>query len=118
MIKIPTIPRFAIDVLLNYFTYTDLSPMKKTFVNVKEPLATGVGLSQNSNWEQAISAAFKNVPVDRIEEVKPTFDKVLSQIWKGGAKSLDMGRIHTISKLEHYVGKQAWAILKFFGQCQ
>ena len=90
--------RFALDVLLNYFTYTDLSPLKKTFINVAKPLATSVGFSQNSNWESAVSAAFKNVPVDRIEEVKPLFDKVLTDIWTGGAKSLDMDRLATISK--------------------
>ena len=86
------------DVMLNYLTYTDLSPIKKTFINVKEPLATSVGLSQNSNWEQAVTAAFKNVPTDRVEEVKPTFDKVLADIWDGGVKSLDMQRIRTISE--------------------
>ena len=86
------------DVLLNYLTYTDLSPIKKTFINVKEPLATSVGLSMNSNWEQAVTAAFKNVPTDRIDEVKPRFDKVIADIWAGRVKSLDMGRIRTISK--------------------
>ena len=72
--------------------------MKKIFINVAKPLATSVGFSQNSNWETAVSAAFENVPVDQIEEVKPLFDKVLTDIWTGGAKSLDMDRLATISK--------------------
>ena len=91
--------RTALAVMAAYLTGTDVSPMKKSFVNIPKPLATSVSIGPNSKLEPALSMAFGNVPVEKIDEIEPKFKQVIQQLVDDGPEKFEIKTIHLICKL-------------------
>ncbi len=83
----------ALSILGTYLSSTSVSPLRKAFIEVADPLATDVDVDVLMNAECAISIDFENVPVRRLDEIEPQFRAVLSEVEKEG---LNMERLHTI----------------------
>lgn len=82
-------------VLLRYLTNTSISPLQQEFVEVEDPWASGVSYSLTENQESLLFIEFENVPVGKIEEIKPKLMRLLNRLGKS-EEQFDMTRIHTI----------------------
>ena len=83
----------ALSILGSYLSSTSISPLKKTFVEIAEPLATDVDIDILMNAEAAITVDFENVPVDKIDVIEGKFKETLESVHQDG---LNMERIETI----------------------
>lgn len=95
----------ACSVLLRYLSHTSVSPLQQKFVEVEDPLASGISYSMMENTESLLYVEFECVPVDKIEAIKPKLMEQLQQLAKGGG-TFDMNRMKTIVEkmiLESYV---------------
>lgn len=81
----------ACSVLLRYLTNTSISPLQQEFVEIEDPLASGVSYSMMENTESLLYVEFENVPVSKMDEIKP---KLLAQL--ANLSKLDMTRMKTI----------------------
>lgn len=87
---------FAFGILSTYLTSTAVSPLKKRFVEIDEPLATSVYLYVVENWEPAIVAGLSQVPVDKMEGIEEQFQDAIQDILDDGSEKFDVERIGTI----------------------
>merc|ERR1719323_2387970 len=77
-------------------TSTAISPLKKRFVEIDEPLATSVYLYTIENWEPAIVAGFSQVPVEKMDIIEDEFQAAIQEILEAGPEEFDLERIGTI----------------------
>lgn len=85
----------ACSVLLKYLTDTSVSPLPKEFVDVPDPFASKVWYSMIENSESLLLLNFDNVPIEKLDKVKPKLDSVLSSILNS-EKPIDMKRLSTV----------------------
>lgn len=85
----------ACSVLLRYLTNTSISPLQRDFVEVDDPLASTVSYSLTENMESLLYIEFENVPIDKLDDIKPKLMRLLARMAKGLEK-FDMTRIKTI----------------------
>ena len=89
----------------------------EAFVNAKEPLATDVDFDLLLFSDPAYSMDFKNVPLDKMDQIEgepgtiivsvwyfmwcvlDVLMKTIDQILKDGPDKFDMDRMHTLSKI-------------------
>lgn len=83
----------ALSILGSYLTSTSISPMKKAFIEIPEPLATDIDVDVLMNAEAAISIDFENVPLDKMDVIEAKFKQTLEDVAKEG---INMQRLHTI----------------------
>ena len=83
----------ALSILASYMSSTSVSPLKKAFIEVPEPLATDIDIDVLMNAEGAISIDFENVPLDKMDMIEDRFYQTLEDIH---AQGLDMDRLRTI----------------------
>lgn len=85
----------ACSVLLRYLTNTSISPLQQEFVEIDDPLASGVSYSMMENAESLLYVEFENVPVAKLEEIKPRLMQQLARLGQGNG-TVDMTRVKTI----------------------
>ena len=97
-------------VLHSYLTSTSASPFTKAFIDIADPIATGIDYDLYMNWEPCIVADFYNVPVKFMEKVEDKYNQVIQNIIESG--DIDMERLHTIGTIVIYIiylrYKSAW----------
>ena len=88
-------------VLHSYLTSTSASPFTKAFIDIADPIATGIDYDLYMNWEPCIVADFYNVPVKFMEKVEDKYNEVIQNIIESG--DIDMERLHTIGTIVIYI---------------
>ena len=83
----------ALSILGNYLTSTSISPMKKAFVEIPDPIATDIDFDVLMNAEAAVSIDFEDVPLDKMDIVVDKFKQTLNEV---AAEGIDMDRLRTI----------------------
>lgn len=85
----------ALLVLMEYLTYTSVSPMQRDFVELEEPYANDISYSIIENSESCFYFHFDNVPLGKLQEISPrllTLFENLSQ----KKEMIDMKRMKSI----------------------
>ena len=83
----------AYKLIMKYLTNTQVSPFEVAFVKTNDPLATSVSSDTIKFRKAALLIKFKNVPVDRLDEVIPKMDQLLQDIVDAGPDEFDLERI-------------------------
>ena len=85
----------ALSILGSYLSSTSISPLKKTFVDIAEPLATDVDIDILMNAETAVTVDFENVPINKMDSIEVLFKSTLEAVHQEG---LNMDRLETIMR--------------------
>lgn len=85
----------ACSVLLRYLTNTSISPLQRDFVEVDDPLASTISYALTENMESLLYIEFENVPIGKLDDIKPKLMGQLARMAKG-SETFDMTRIKTI----------------------
>ena len=83
----------ALSILGSYLSSTSVSPLKKAFVEIPDPLATDVDFDVLMNAEAAVSIDFENVPLDKMDLIVDKFKQTMKDV---ASEGIDMERISTI----------------------
>ncbi|CAG0916251.1 unnamed protein product [Notodromas monacha] len=95
-----------LDIILDYMIDTAISPMRKMFVEIPEPLASSVSHYIMDNQVTAVFFTFENVPADKLGVIKEKFWAVLKGLTEA---TLDMNRVQTIIRKKVF---ECWSALE------
>lgn len=87
----------ALKILLEYLTYTAISPLQRDFVELEEPYCSMVKHSLIENTETVIYLHFQSVPKDKLSEIIPRLKQTLEKIASKEEK-IDISRMRTVIK--------------------
>ncbi|XP_054720900.1 uncharacterized protein C05D11.1-like [Uloborus diversus] len=87
----------SIQVLMDYFTDTSVSPLNREFVEIEDHLCNQVDYTVIENQVSCIYLHFSNVPVKKLPEVKEKLFSVFENV-ANGTEALDMERMRTVIK--------------------
>ncbi|XP_035211557.1 uncharacterized protein C05D11.1-like [Stegodyphus dumicola] len=87
----------CVDLLMDYFTDTSVSPLNRDFVEIEDPLCNQVDFTVVQNAVSCIYLHFSNVPVNRLKELKEKLFG-LFQNFADGKEEFDMDRMRTLIK--------------------
>ncbi|KAK7023550.1 hypothetical protein SK128_010061 [Halocaridina rubra] len=79
----------SMDVLMDYLTYSSISPLPSLFVEVDDPLASDVYYSWSEAAECVFYFEFSGVPLTKVDLIKPLLMKTLNQLVSGSTQ-IDM----------------------------
>ncbi|KAH9818516.1 zinc metalloprotease [Melampsora americana] len=82
----------ALDLLGTYLTNTAISPLAKKFIEIEEPLCTGITFNPIDAEKTVISAYMESVPVEHLSDLDKKFKDALAH----EAENLDMQRMRMI----------------------
>ncbi len=84
----------GLKLLGSYLTSTSLAPLMKDLVEIPNPLATDVDFDFQLFSDPTMDVLFKNVPVDRLDQVEKAFRESLDKLT---VDNFDMDRMRTLS---------------------
>ncbi|KAL3282009.1 hypothetical protein HHI36_005212 [Cryptolaemus montrouzieri] len=81
-------------LILKYLTSFSVSPLQKEFVEIEDPYASSVTYNLYENSETCIYLTFEDVPVSKLELIKPKLYSILNSIVEN--ENIDMQRMESI----------------------
>lgn len=87
----------ALKILLEYLTYTAISPLQRDFVELEEPYCSMVKHSIIENAETVIYLHFQSVPKDKLSDIIPRLKQTLEKI-ASKEEIIDISRMRTVIK--------------------
>ncbi|XP_065331975.1 uncharacterized protein C05D11.1-like [Cloeon dipterum] len=73
----------ACSVMVKYLADTPVSPLQRDLVEIKDPCASNISYMLIENSSSALLFCFENVPVEKLESVKGSFDNTMGNILSG-----------------------------------
>lgn len=89
----------ACTIVFKYLTDVSVSPLQQAFVEIPDPYCSRVGYSMCENSTSCVYLHFENVPMGKLQAVKPKLDEVLKKIVDDNDVDMEMMKT-TINKFK------------------
>src|ERR1700738_1593882 len=83
----------ALDVLGEYLSNSAVSILSQTFIEIEDPVATGISFSTNCQIPWTMHIYFESVPVEHLDTLEKALFQVLRKVADDG---IEMTRMATV----------------------